>query len=77
MEVDLESTTGSNSSFNGKIKLEPDVDRITNINLASPNTLEELLGSTNGQMFIMQLPDTLPGSAPDVEDKEAEGPRVS
>ena len=77
MEVDVESTAGSNSS-NGKIKLESDVERNTNNSLACPYTLEELLGSTNGQMFIMQLPDTLPGSAPDVEEsKQVEGSKVS
>lgn len=77
MEVDLDSTAGSNSSFNGKIKLEPDVDRMAD-SITSPDSLESLLSSSSTQMFIMQLPDTLPGRAPDIEeDIEGEGSKVS
>lgn len=36
-----------------------------------PDTLEELFAKVEQQLFLMQLPDTLPGHGPDVEPAES------
>lgn len=39
--------------------------------LRYPDTLDELFASVEQQLFVMQLPDTLPGHGPDVEPAES------
>lgn len=39
--------------------------------LRYPDTLDELFASVEQQLFVMQLPDTLPGHGPDLEPAES------
>jgi hypothetical protein len=62
--------------FNGKIKADPDAKNVF-LKSGCYETIGEFFDSETSKLFLMQLPDTLPGRAPDPDDKTEAGKNVS
>ncbi|XP_055696364.1 DNA-directed RNA polymerase III subunit RPC4 isoform X2 [Lutzomyia longipalpis] len=78
-EVSPNAPAVSTIPFSTKIKADPD-------GVNPPQTLEEIFGAKSSQVFLLQLPDTLPGSSgardpgtedTRIDDKESETPAES
>uniref|UniRef100_A0A7G3AIT3 Putative dna-directed rna polymerase iii subunit d n=1 Tax=Lutzomyia longipalpis TaxID=7200 RepID=A0A7G3AIT3_LUTLO len=78
-EVSPNAPAVSTIPFSTKIKADPD-------GINPPQTLEEIFGAKSSQVFLLQLPDTLPGSSgardpgtedTRIDDKESETPAES
>lgn len=69
----MSSTVASETSpVNGIIKTEPGVVKTETFDDSTTSPLDQLLNSTQSQLFLFQLPDTLPGRIQDSDDFKKE-----
>lgn len=57
-------TVSTTIPFNTKLKSDPDGAK-------TPQSLEEIFGSKSSQLFLLQLPDTLPGTVLDTSKADS------